>query len=29
LKAPSIRPMLARARERFSEILKEGGWRRK
>jgi RNA polymerase sigma-70 factor (ECF subfamily) len=29
IKAPSVRPMLARARERLSEILKEGGWRRK
>ena len=27
VKAPSIRPMLARARERLSEILKEGGFR--
>jgi RNA polymerase sigma-70 factor (ECF subfamily) len=29
IKAPSIRPMLARARERLSEILKRGGWKRK
>ncbi len=27
VKAPSIRPMLARARARLSEILKEGGFR--
>lgn len=27
VKAPSIRPMLARARERLCEILKEGGFR--
>ena len=27
VKAPSIRPMLARARERLSKILKEGGFR--
>jgi RNA polymerase sigma-70 factor, ECF subfamily len=29
VKAPSIRPMLARARERLSEILKGAGWRSK
>jgi RNA polymerase sigma-70 factor, ECF subfamily len=29
VKAPSIRPMLARARERLSEILKGEGWRSK
>jgi RNA polymerase sigma-70 factor (ECF subfamily) len=27
VKAPSIRPMLARAREHLSEILKKGGFR--
>jgi RNA polymerase sigma-70 factor (ECF subfamily) len=29
VKASSIRPMLARARQRLSEILKGGGWRSK